>query len=294
MNFRSLFSNSPSTAPGNGPKAPPQARICIWADSHVGRVRTVNEDSVYFTQPENAVQSDGRGVLAMVADGMGGSQGGAVASQIASSRIPALYFDSGVAAPKALRRAMQAANSEIYERAKQEAHLAGMGTTCVALALNPEIAWVAWVGDSRLYLIRDGKIFQMTEDHSVVQEMVRRGLLTASQAVAHEERNLVTRALGSHRKVEVAVWDQPFPVRIGDRFLLCTDGLHDLLPDADVLDIAGSAAIDVSCSALIAEANRRGGHDNISVVLVEVTDRTVDDSPVAATRQSPVAAEVKV
>ena len=264
--------------------------ILVAVESHVGRVRTVNEDAVFIARPTPAEGATSGSVLALVADGMGGSEGGEVASRIASECISRLYLSSARRGPKALRSAIQGANAEIHSRAQQNQALRGMGTTCVVLAIDPPIAWAAWVGDSRLYLIREGKIFQMTQDHSVVQEMVRRGMLSPEQAAAHEERNLVTRALGCHPKVDVAVWDDPFALRQGDRFLLSTDGLHDLLPDPDLLEIVRSASIDVACAGLIAEANRRGGHDNISAVLVEVAEPRSSGARLLETRQATVTA----
>jgi len=235
-------------------------------------VRSVNEDSVFFFHLPSSGSEVQDSALALVADGMGGATGGSIASRIASRTIPQTYVSSGGNPAKALRNAMDCANKEIYRRSQQDTALAGMGATCVALVLTPSCAWAAWVGDSRLYLIRDGQIFQMTEDHSVVQEMVRRGILSTEAAASHEERNVITRALGSQRKVEIAVWEQPFPVKVQDRLLLSSDGLHDALSSPDILEIAGGTSLEEACSALVEEANNRGGYDNISAVLTEIVE----------------------
>jgi protein phosphatase len=233
----------------------------------MGHVRPTNQDSVFFTR--RPCDGGGYGAFALIADGMGSVEGGSVASKIASQTIPQLYLKSRGDPPKELRKAIEAASGEIYRRSQKEPSLAGMGTTCVALDVNPPGAWAAWVGDSRLYLIREHQIYQLSEDHSVVKELVRRGLLTAEAASEHEERNLVTRVLGG-RRVEVAVWTKPFPVRSGDRFLLSTDGLHDTLSDLEMLSILTNGSVESACLGLVRAADQKGGHDNISAVLVEI------------------------
>jgi protein phosphatase len=250
--------------------------VACWSDP--GKLRSANEDSVH-------AHTSGDGfAFAMVADGMGGAQGGKTASEMAVRSVPQHFQEPPSSPERALRKALESASNEIYRASCADTSLEGMGTTCVAMLIQDGKAWAAWVGDSRLYLIREGRLFQMTEDHSVVQEMVRAGRLTPEQAREHEDRNIVTRALGSHDQVEVAVWDAPFPVRPGDRFLLCSDGLHDVVPEPDMLTLASRATIQVSCGALVNEANARGGPDNISAVLVEVAMQ-VSSAPVAATRQ---------
>jgi protein phosphatase len=123
-----------------------------------------------------------------------------------------------------------------------------------------------------LYLVRDGKLVQLTEDHSVVQEMVRSGLLTDEQASRHDDRNLVTRSLGVHKKVEVGIREEPFLLRSGDQFLLCSDGLTDVLTSADLLSAIQSVPVDIACKSLISEANRRGASDNVSAIVLTLTE----------------------
>jgi PPM family protein phosphatase len=249
---------------------PPTSDIRASARSIVGKVRANNEDSVVFHKPANPQEFQARGAIALVADGMGGARGGEIASQIIARLVPKGYFASRKDPPIALKNALESAGREIYRRGQREEGLEGMGATCIVLALKASGAWAAWVGDSRLYLVRDGQIFQMTEDHSMVNEMVRRGLLTREEAFSHKDRNVVTRALGSHAHVEIEVWEQPFPVRVGDRFLLCSDGLHDLMTNDEILKIAAADEVHVASGHLIEEANMRGGYDNISAVLLEL------------------------
>jgi protein phosphatase len=250
--------------------------VACWSDP--GKLRSRNEDSVHAHTTGDTF------AFAMVADGMGGAQGGKIASEIATRSIPQLFQEPCSSPEKTLRKAIENASKEIFAEASRDPLLHGMGTTCVVLLIQDGKAWGAWVGDSRLYLIREGSLFQMTEDHSLVQEMVRQGRLTPEQARDHEDRNIVTRALGSRDHVEVAVWDAPFPVRAGDRFLLCSDGLHDVVPHSDLLTLASRATLQVSCAALIHEANERGGPDNISAVLVEIAASSAPE-PARPTRQ---------
>ena len=265
--------------------------IVASARTDPGKVRQRNEDAVLFHMPHSSPESRKTGALALLADGMGGANGGSIASAMAVHEVARSYLANLTDTPPvALKLAVASANQQIYRLSQQEEHLEGMGTTCVALALEPPCAWTAWVGDSRLYLIRDGQIFQMTEDHSVVNEMVRRGLLTRQEAARHEDRNVVTRSLGSHAEVEIAVWSEEYPVRAGDRFLLCSDGLHDLLSSEEILDIAKSGPADMVSTRLIDEANLRGGYDNISAILVDLAESgSILQQPVPVTRESDVA-----
>lgn len=270
----------------------PMPTIRVSARTDVGSVRPINEDSVLSVHPHDPAQLGRLGVLVLVADGMGGAQGGEVASQIASETISRDYYESTADPARALKKALESASKEIHRRARKDRSLTGMGTTCVALALRPPYAWAAWVGDSRLYMIRRKQIFQMTEDHSVVREMVRQGMLTSEEAGQHEGRNLVTRALGCNRKVDVASWEQPFPVRHGDRFLLCSDGLHDVVPDARILELADEGEVEDATARLIEEAMLRGAQDNISAVLVEIAHQDRTRKPAPPTRDSRSPTEV--
>jgi protein phosphatase len=247
------------------------ATIATSALTSVGSVREVNEDAISIVCPAQRETSLSRGVLAVVADGMGGVQGGRCASQTAVDVVTRSFLANQEEPPIALRNALELANTTIYNLSRQDSTLEGMGTTCVAVVLSPEEAWVAWVGHSRVYLIRDGRIFQMTEDHSIAAELVRGGVLTPEQATCYEDRHVLTRALGTRPEVEVAVWDQSMPVRSGDRFLLCTDALHDALTETDLLHFAGHSSLEKAGMELIDRANGQGGYDNISSVLLEVT-----------------------
>jgi len=267
-----------------------------FAGTDTGRVRSGNEDSVLLcplgssSGPADNLYKEG--LLAVLADGMGGSNAGEVASRMAcgsiASRLTGLRARLGVLTStpgRMLTEAVVAANREILTESQLQPDLRGMGTTCVALLLQGRHAWMSYVGDSRLYLARKGSIYRMTEDHSVVFEMVKRGVLTAEGAHDHPDRNVLSRALGTKSQVEVSSWEDPFALEPGDRFLLCSDGLHDLVNDASLLDTMMQNAIPESVSQLLAAANARGGYDNISAIVVEVRGEP-GEAPVAGTERS--------
>jgi serine/threonine protein phosphatase PrpC len=275
---RNWFAPGPSS--GRAPSVP-RARtsgkteileIHASAATNPGCIRSENQDAVIFARPPDNRALHTHGVIALVADGMGGCNGGEVASALACEKIPKAYFASNGPAPAALRGALEAVNTDIYQTAQAKPELRGMGTTAVAFAITSSHGWLAYVGDSRLYLIRRGQIYRMSEDHSMVFEMVHKGLITAEEARNHADRNVLSRALGSRPQVEVSCWDEPFPIQAGDRFLLCSDGLHDMVTDEKMLALARNGELNVATERLVRTANENGGHDNISVILLEAVD----------------------
>ncbi|MBS1812636.1 MAG: Stp1/IreP family PP2C-type Ser/Thr phosphatase [Acidobacteria bacterium] len=236
--------------------------------SDIGRRREVNEDCWLLEQPREESVLQQKGILALVADGMGGHAAGDVASKLAASFIRAKYYDSPSPPAQALEEALHSANLALYQMASKQSHLRGMGTTCTALVLWNDVALSAQVGDSRLYLIRNDEIYLMSEDHSAVMEMVRRGAMSLADARQHEDKNIILRALGPQPTVQVSTWNMPFPLRDGDQFVLCSDGLYDLVRDVEIQQIVGTSTPSEACEQLIAVANERGGHDNITVGIV--------------------------
>jgi protein phosphatase len=223
--------------------------------------------------------------LLIVADGMGGHQGGEVASRLAVETVSSASL-SAADPHRALERAFDQANREINNRAMRQRELTGMGTTCTALLLAGGLAYAAHVGDSRLYLIRRGGIYQLTEDHSAVMQLVRDGYLTIEAARHHEDRNIILRALGTRKQVETSLWSRPMPAKPGDCFLLCSDGLYEPVDDAEIRDIATSLAPEAACQSLIALARERGGYDNITVAIAQV-------APLEATTAAPTLRETR-
>lgn len=237
----------------------------------VGRVRSANQDQLLTMAP-----------VFVVADGMGGHNGGEVAAAIA---VDEMAKAEGVASVDDLIEAVQAANREIVDRSKLEPELRGMGTTLVALVGMPKgetsVLGVANVGDSRLYRVAEESLVQITEDHTLVEALVRDGRLTADEALTHPQRNIVTRALGIDDKVLVDTWELA-PV-VGDRYVLCSDGLFNELSPGEMFGLLGE--IDDPAEAAVSLVNAAcdaGGRDNVTVVIVDVveTDETDDDVPV--------------
>ena len=169
-------------------------------------------------------------------------------------------------------KAFQEANREIYHLSRRHSQLAGMGTTCTAVAVVNGMAYSAHIGDSRAYLVRADQIYRMTEDHSATMAMVKEGLLTMNQAREHEQRNVILRAMGTHEEVEVATWDAPFALRPGDRMVLCSDGLHDIVTDPEICAIAASTEPQDACARFLKMALERMCTDNVTVAVLRVQE----------------------
>jgi serine/threonine protein phosphatase PrpC len=225
-----------------------------------GRQRNANEDSFFTKAP-----------LFVVADGMGGAQAGEVASKAAAESFA---HELPAAPPEhVLEQTIEGANRTIHELARKDPDLAGMGTTVTAAIVDLEAEEVAigHVGDSRAYRFRGGKFEQLTRDHSLVEEMRRKGQLTDAQAEDHPQRSIITRALGPEPEVQVDL--QTVPAQNGDVFLICSDGLTTMLDDEQIGRILGRAtSLQAAVRALVDEANRAGGRDNITVVAFRVED----------------------
>jgi len=242
--------------------------ITVSVASDIGCQRTNNEDAARSVLPGDPDVRRRKGVLVVVADGMGGHSAGEVASHLAVDVIHRAYYDDG--GGPTLADALLRANEAIYEMAQRDRALAGMGTTCTALVVRGGQAECAHVGDTRLYLVRQDQIYRMTEDHSEVRSLVAHGLLSAEEAQHHAERNVILRALGTHPTVDVSTWNEPFPIRAGDRFVLSSDGLHDLVEDEEIKALALAEQGQAACEAMVALAKSRGGRDNITVALVNI------------------------
>jgi len=249
-------------------------KICLQSDP--GLVRTSNEDRGFYTRPSDQRVAEQKGALVIVADGMGGASAGEVAAEFAVRLIPESYYASPNEPGLALKQSLENASREIYHAAQDNPDLKGMGTTCVALVIRRSEAFMAYVGDSRLYLVRDGQLYRLTEDHSVVYDMVRQGLLTREQARMHEERNVLSLSMGGRPEISASGWDEPMTLREGDRFLLCSDGLHDIVSDECMRLIVSEFPPDEAALRLIEAAKKGGGHDNITAAIVHVCNAMAD------------------
>jgi protein phosphatase len=224
-----------------------------------GRQRRDNEDSAFARAP-----------VFVVADGMGGAQAGEVASRLAIEAFEHGLPDDGSPEERLATRVREA-NHQIYERSRADRGRAGMGTTLTAAYVDDAHVAIAHVGDSRAYLFRAGTLQRLTQDHSLVDELVRRGKLTEEQAAEHPQRSIITRALGPEPDVEVDTWT--YPARPGDVVLLCSDGLTSMISEDRVREVLDAHPnLDEAADALIHEANEAGGRDNITVVLFRLEE----------------------
>ncbi len=239
--------------------------------SHQGRVRTSNEDS-YAANSKNRIF--------VVADGMGGHAAGEIASQIAASTVEewvAARQNAGDRLEDTLRAAAQEANSRIYETQRKRAEFAGMGSTLTILSFRDKMYYIAHVGDSRAYLLRDGHLEQLTRDHSLVWHLFESGVLQKDELSAHPQKNLITRSIGPHPQVEVDL--EQGDAREGDIYLLCSDGLTDVLSDEHITSILADdrKSAQQLGEALVSAANKGGGPDNITVVVVRLQPGDAED-----------------
>jgi protein phosphatase len=225
----------------------------------VGRQRQSNEDAFFERSP-----------LFAVADGMGGARAGEVASRMAVEELGGMD-DSGSKAEERLREVARGANRRIYEMAQGDSEHAGMGTTFTAVLVSGREVAVGHVGDSRLYRLRDGAFERLTDDHSLVEELVRQGKLSPQEAEVHPQRSIITRALGPEADVQVDTFTHT--ARDGDVYLLCSDGLSGMVSDDGMAQILREAtALDDAARALVDAANANGGKDNITAVLFRVAE----------------------
>jgi serine/threonine protein phosphatase PrpC len=240
--------------------------------SDVGCVRQVNEDYFAYVEPQDQLEFDRRGRLLMVADGMGGHKGGQVASSLAVDVVRNKFLEADSDdARSVLIDSFQAAHRTIIEASHDSTDLDGMGTTCCAAILKNGQLVFGSIGDSRLYLIREGSVQPLTEDHTVVNALIKQGVLSPEEARHHEQRNVLTAALGSEASTIAGDFNS-IPVQAGDTFLMCSDGLHGLVTDQEMGEVVDSQPLTDACRQLIELAKDRGGPDNITVQLLRVRD----------------------
>ncbi len=244
----------------------------VAALSHIGLLRARNEDSLGYNDPVESGVRETKGTVLLVADGMGGHRGGEIASQLAAETIVSRYYASREADPSAaLNQAFKEANRLIMEKSRSDVSLYGMGTTCTALVVRKTSAYVAHVGDSRAYRLRQGGLERLTEDHSLVGEMVRSGIITDEDARTHPRRNVITRSIGTHEELFVDITREPLELAEGDVFLLCSDGLTSLVTEGELKTVLESNPPREACNRLVDLANENGGKDNITVQVVKVS-----------------------
>jgi protein phosphatase len=254
---------------------PTHSRLVVRAvlRSDVGLVRSENQDFGACTTPQEEREGHPGGRLLIVADGMGGHRGGATASRLAAETVKAQYLGSETSdIPQALHESLARANARIYSEAQANPDLRGMGTTTSVLAVRDGHGWLAHVGDSRIYLVRGEEIRQLTDDHSLVASMVREGLLTPKEAETHPRRNVLQRSMGVAEDVDIDVRG-PIELQIDDTFILCSDGLHGVVKEDELREIAHQP-IEQAADELLRRALQRGAPDNVTVIVARVEQGT--------------------
>jgi serine/threonine protein phosphatase PrpC len=261
--------------------------IEVSSQSDIGCVRHNNEDSFGYWEPEDDQQFLRKGRLAVVADGMGGYEGGQEASRLAVETLVAVYRDfSGDDPQQALVEALQTAHEQIRRYSFAHPDLRGMGTTCTAAAIvrgahggaddnsngvsNYDALYYVHVGDTRLYLVRDGLITRVTRDHSYVGRLVEAGMISAEEAEHHPQRNILTAALGTNPDLIMDSPGQPEPLRPEDVLLICSDGLWGQMRDSEILNAVENKSAEQAGRELIELARERGGPDNITVEILRL------------------------
>lgn len=259
----------------NGQTESPRIGVVLGAATHVGMQREVNQDSMCSISAPNT--ATGVAALIAVADGMGGHQGGEVASAMAIEGVvekfgkTSSFGDNVSDQPEQIRTGLIAIHNDVMS-AGNKPETAGMGTTLSLAIVQDNRVLLGHVGDSRVYRLRDQGLSQLTDDHSWVGEEVRQGRMTEAQAAVHPRRNLVLQAIGATPTIEPAIYETD--VRVGDRLLICSDGLHGVVADEEIGRITSTLSPVDAVDELVNKANQGGGPDNVSVVIAEIV--TID------------------
>lgn len=248
----------------------------IASISDVGMRRASNQDNMSVSLAHNMERWQQTGNLFLVADGMGAHAAGELASEIAADKIPYLYSRySGSSAAEALKQAVVEGNAEIHRKGQANEDFYNMGTTCSVMVLLPQGVLAAHIGDSRIYRLRGNNLEQLTFDHSLVWEMKAAGTLSDEDEQANlVPKNVITRSLGPYPEIKVDL-EGPFPVQLGDVFLLCSDGLTGQVSDDELGPILGSLPVKEAARVLVDLANLRGGPDNITLIIVRIVGEAV-------------------
>jgi PPM family protein phosphatase len=240
--------------------------------SDIGCLRADNEDRYAYWEASDQTQFDRRGRLAIIADGMGGCEGGQEASRIAVETVERVYRSAPDGDPRSLLlEGFRAAHKRILEQASRHPELQGMGTTCTAIVLRGGSLYYAHVGDSRLYLVRDSKIDCLTRDQSYVGRLVEQGVISAEEALSHPHRNILIMALGVGPEILPESPEQPIALEKGDALLLCTDGLWSMVNENEMQRALAGGTLEQACQDLVQMAKQRGAPDNITIQTVRTT-----------------------
>jgi serine/threonine protein phosphatase PrpC len=279
------------TSPTELDRTTPALRVDGAMLTNVGLVRSKNEDAVTFVVPPARGAAAGEDSLLLVADGMGGHAAGQVASALAAEIVRRVFFELTGTVRNLLSIAFRAANNAILDYGQAHPECAGMGTTCTVLAVRDGQAWLAHVGDSRAYLLRAATLRQLSEDQTLIRKLVRDGMMTEQEALVSDQNNVLLQALGTAPEINPELWSEGLQLEPDDILILCSDGLHGLVPDKTIAEIAARAEPLDACNELIQAALKAGGHDNVSVGVFRVigVPGLGDDPGGSTTRRIPAA-----
>jgi len=238
----------------------------------VGCQRENNEDSFGYWEPANDADFATLGRLVVVADGMGGHEGGQIASRLAVDALTKAYAESTLADPQErLVSALQDAHRRIQERAKQDTVLNSMGTTCTAFALIGARLYFVHIGDSRLYLLREGKLRILSRDHTLIRQLLEKGVIRPEQAQNHPQKHVLTSALGvPGEEIEIDALPSPLALQRNDVLMICTDGLWGQMESDEIEQVLASQSPNAACRSLVDLAKNRGGPDNITLQVLRI------------------------
>jgi len=239
------------------------------ASSDVGAVRENNEDKVLFVKPHDEDVLLKKGSLGIVADGMGGQNGGEIGSQMAVDHISKYYYESNIDSKKALKKSFVNANDRIYNASLKSQSLAGMGTTCTAVVIKGKDLCLAHVGDSRAYLVNSKNITKLTTDHTYVQSLLENGLINEQEVESHPQRNMITKCLGTQKSISPELRFFHNFLNEEDLILLCSDGLYEYFKESEIQTFLTQYSLSDAVEHLVSTAISRGGHDNISALIIK-------------------------
>lgn len=245
----------------------------------VGEIRKNNEDKIVFVQPHNQKVLSQKGSLAIVCDGMGGHKSGEVASKIAIQRVQKYYYSSNSNPKEAIKEALSYAHKEIKKVSLKNANHSKMGTTCTAVTVIGRSLYIGHAGDSRAYLISNNIIKQLTKDHTYVEHLYNKGLITEQEKLRHPDRNIVTMVLGTQSEFIPEVYSYENVFSNDEILMLCSDGLYEYIGDNEIMNILTENEASSAAEILVETAKKRGGHDNISVIIVRNQKKTESLKP---------------
>lgn len=262
--------------------------IQVVVKTDLGNIRTNNEDAVLFKKAEDGLK--GKGMMLLVADGMGGHLAGEIASGMAVESISETYFhqSKGSNVADILKQAFQLANKKIFQSASNNEQYKGMGTTCTVIVIEGKKLFYAHAGDSRAYHFRNKTLKQITTDHTYVQDLVNAGSISLEEADTHPQRNILTNAMGTKPEIKVDAAQYDTELVYGDRLMVCSDGLYDYFNAKELEEILSGEQISNIADFLLSEAKRRGGHDNISFVLAQLGEAAAQNNKGKETREAGV------